>query len=59
MSNYRVTRADEESRYLSLSNSLVELDYEFRVLGLPSDSRDVLQALLERCRCDFRARFSR
>ena len=58
MSNYRVKRADEESRYLSLSNSLVELDYEFRVLGLPSDSRDV-QALLERCRCDFRARFSR
>ena len=49
MSDFRLTRADEESRYLSLINSVVELEHEFRVMDLPSDSREMLQSLLERC----------
>jgi hypothetical protein len=59
LSKSRLTRADEESRCLALINSLVELEHEFQVLDLPSDSRDMLQTLLETCRRDFRGRFSR
>ncbi len=58
-SRFRLTRADEESRYFSVINALTELDHEFRVLELPDDALELLHKLIETARQDFRSRFSR